>query len=197
MSFQQRLPVAVVLADDGGSDAARTVGPSIHAWQTNSLCPWMRQPRAPTARGAQARCRGSSAPIFPSLLGRYDAEFAARLGKYRQQRIAKAVERFVECGDYSKGIARIKCTNAECKSEYFRPFSCKVFHLCPSCSQKRTLLFGEYMNERLLLRLPHRQIVFTFPKVLRAFFRHDHDLIGEVSRLAYRMIQDFYSAAAG
>ena len=52
------------------------------------------------------------------------------------------------------------------------------------------------MNERLLLLLPHLQIVFTFPKVLRLFFRHDHELFGEVSRLAYRMIQDFYSAAA-
>jgi len=42
---------------------------------------------------------------FPELLARYDPEFAVRLGKYRQQRIANAVERFLECGDYSKGIA--------------------------------------------------------------------------------------------
>jgi hypothetical protein len=134
---------------------------------------------------------------LPELLGRYDAEFASRLGTYPRERIAKSVERFLDCGDYSKGIARIKCTNPECTSEYFRPFSCKVFHLCPSCSQKRTLLFGEYMNERLLLRLPHRQVVFTFPKVLRAFFRHDHGLVGDVSRLAYRMMQGVFSAAAG
>jgi hypothetical protein len=53
-------------------------------------------------------------------------------------------------------------------------FSCKVFHPCPSCSQKRTLLFGEYLNERLLLRLPHRQMVFTFPKVLHQY--------GEIAR---------------
>jgi hypothetical protein len=33
-----------------------------------------------------------------------------------------------------------------------------VFDLCPSCSQKRTLLFGEHMNEQLLLLLPHRQM---------------------------------------
>jgi hypothetical protein len=158
-----------VLAGDGGSDAARPVGPLQRLFRAH----------------------------LPELLGRYDAEFAARLGKYRQERIAKSVERFLDCGDYSKGIARIKCTNAECRNEYFRPFSCKMFHLCPSCSQKRTLLFGEYMNERLLLHLPHRQVVFTFPKVLRVFFRHDHDLFGEVSRLAYRIMQDFYSAAAG
>jgi len=63
----------------------------------------------------------------------------------------------------------IQCFNPNCEAEYFRPFSCKVFYplggqlhrLCPSCSQKRTLPFGEYMNEQLLLVLPHRQMVFT------------------------------------
>jgi hypothetical protein len=53
------------------------------------------------------------------------------------------------------------------------------------------------MNERLLLRLPHRQVVFTFPKVLRVFFRHDHGLVGDLSSLVYRMMQGVYSAAAG
>jgi hypothetical protein len=142
---------------------------------------------------------------FLELSARYEAEYAARLGKFPLPRITKAVARFLDCGDYTKGIARIKCTNPECKSEFFRPFCCKVFHLCHSCSQKRPLLFGEYMNERLLLRLPHRQMVFTprsghctdFPKVLRVFFRHERGLYGDVSKLVYRMIQSFYNAAAG
>ena len=56
---------------------------------------------------------------------------------------------------------------------------------------------GEYMNEQLLLRLPHRQFVFTIPKVLRAFFRHDKRLHGEISRLVYGLVQDFTSEAAG
>ena len=102
---------------------------------------------------------------FPELCARYESTYASRLGRLRLQRISSAVERFLGCGDYTKGVARIQCTNPDCKADYFRPSSCKVFHLCPSCSQKRTLLFGEYMNERLLLLLPHRQIVFTFPKV--------------------------------
>ena len=84
---------------------------------------------------------------FPQLVARYEAEFAKRLGKFRLERITKAVERFLGCGDYRRGIARIQCTNPDCRLEYFRPFSCSVFHLCPSCSQKRTLLLGEYMNE--------------------------------------------------
>ena len=134
---------------------------------------------------------------FPQLVARYEAEFAKRLGKFRLERITKAVERFLGCGDYRRGIARIQCTNPDCRLEYFRPFSCSVFHLCPSCSQKRTLLLGEYMNEQLLLRLPHRQFVFTIPKVLRAFFRHDKGLHGEISRLVYGLVQDFTSEAAG
>jgi len=108
---------------------------------------------------------------FPQFVARYEDEFAKRLGKFRLERITKEVERFLGCGDYSRGIARIQCTNPDCRLEYFRPFSCSVFHLCPSCSQKRTLLLGEYMNEQLLLRLPHKQFVFTLPKVLRVFFR--------------------------
>jgi hypothetical protein len=136
-------------------------------------------------------------PHFPELCARYEADFAKRLGKFRLERISKAVGRFLECGDYTKGIARIRCTNPGCRVEYFRPFSCKVFHLCPSCSQKRTLLFGEYMNEQLLLRLPHRQFVFTIPKVLRVFFRYDCRLHGEISRLVYGLVRDFATAAAG
>ena len=49
---------------------------------------------------------------------------------------------------------RIKCTNPECPFEFFRPFSCKGFYLCPSCSQKRTLLFAEYLDQQLLQHLP-------------------------------------------
>ncbi len=134
---------------------------------------------------------------FGGFSARYEAHYARRVGRFRLDRLTKAVERFLECGDYTKGIARIQCTNPRCRTEYFRPFSCKVFHLCPSCSQKRTLLFGEYMNEQLLLRLPHRQFVFTVPKVLRVFFRHDRRLHGEISRLVYGFVRDFTMAAAG
>jgi hypothetical protein len=64
---------------------------------------------------------------FPELVARYEPEFAKQLGKFRLERISKAAERFLACGDY--------------------PFSRSVLHflvgpplrLCPSCSQKRTL----------------------------------------------------------
>ena len=49
----------------------------------------------------------------------------------------------------------------------------------------------------MLLNLPHRQFVFALPKALRVFFRHDRRLFGHVSRLIYRIIQEFYQQAAG
>ncbi len=105
--------------------------------------------------------------------------------------------RFCTCGDYLQGVARIRCTNPNCAHDYFRPFSCKGFYLCPSCSQKRTLLFAEHLTDEVLLGLPHRQFVFTIPKALRPFFRHDRRLFSSVSRLIFALVGEFYREAAG
>jgi len=149
----------------------------------------------------EQRAAGSLQAIFKAhfqeFARQYDQRYAKIYGRFRLPHITEVVERFLECGDYTKGVARIQCTNPACKEEYFRPFSCKTFYFCPSCSQKRTLLFSEYMNEQLLLRLPHRQFVWTFPKLLRPFFRHDRRLFGELSPLIFNMLQDFYDEAAG
>jgi hypothetical protein len=60
---------------------------------------------------------------FPELYARYETTYASRLGRFRLQRISSAVERFLGCGDYTKGIARIQCSNPECEADYFRAFS--------------------------------------------------------------------------
>ena len=116
----------------------------------------------------------------------------------------EVVESFISCGDYPEGVARIQCTNPECREELFRPFSCKGFHplggqpyrLCPSCSHKRTLLFAEYVENDLLLRLPHRFVTLSLPKCLRVFFRHDRKLFSEVSRLIFDLIKGYFAEAA-
>ena len=111
------------------------------------------------------------------------------------QTILDRLEHFTDCADWSKGVARIRCE--DCGHSYFRPFSCKVFHLCPSCDQKRTLLYAEYLSEDLLLDLPHRQFVFTIPKILRPYFKSDKRLFGEVSKLIFSLLSEFFSLAAG
>ena len=45
---------------------------------------------------------------FPDLHAHYEADFAKRLGRFRLERISSAVQRFLDCGDYTKGIARIR-----------------------------------------------------------------------------------------
>jgi len=134
---------------------------------------------------------------FQDFVDHYEEKYEKDYGKYRLDRIISVVEYFLECGDYMKGIARIRCLNPECGYDFFVPFSCKGFYLCPSCSQKRTLLFSENMVNDVLLLLPHRQYVFAIPKCLRVFFKYDRKLFGEVSRLIFQMIQSFYNEAAG
>jgi hypothetical protein len=133
---------------------------------------------------------------FACFAADYDSRYAKELGNFRIERISRVSTRFLACGDYRQGVARIRCSNPECRREYFRPFSCRGFHLCPSCRQ-RSLLFSEYLDEHLLLVLPYRQFVFTPPKALRVFLRHDQRLFGLISRLIFSLIADFYSAAAG
>jgi len=133
---------------------------------------------------------------FSDFEEQYNDHYAERYGKYRIIRIKEAVEKFLECGDYTKGIARIKCTNPDCKYEYFRPFSCKSWYLCPSCNQKRLQLFAEHLSENVLLRLPHRQFVFTIPKLLRIYFRNDRNLFADVSKIIFSIINDYYNEVA-
>ena len=108
---------------------------------------------------------------------------------FRLERIREIGERFLTCGDYRLGVARIRCDNPGCGHDYFRPFSCKGFYLCPSCSQKRTLLFAEHLTNEVLLDLPHRQFVFTMPKVLCPFLRHHRRLFAELSRLIWLLVE--------
>jgi hypothetical protein len=133
---------------------------------------------------------------FQEFADTYEQDYASTYGHFRLERITEVVENFISCGDYAQGVARIQCTNPECRNEFFRPFSCKGFHLCPSCSQKRTLLFAEYAENDLLLRLPHRFLTLSLPKCLRVFFRHDRKLFSEVSRLIFDMIQRYFNEAA-
>ena len=80
---------------------------------------------------------------FPRFADSCDQHYAAHYGHQRLNRISSVVQRFGVCGDDTRGVARIRCTNSHCGHDYFRPFSCKAFHLCPSCSQKRTLLLAQ------------------------------------------------------
>ena len=58
--------------------------------------------------------------------------------------------------------------------------------MCPSGSQKRSLLLAEHIDEQLLFALPHRQFVFTPLKAaMRVLHRYDQRifLVGPIGRV--------------
>jgi hypothetical protein len=53
------------------------------------------------------------------------------------------------------------------------------------------------MREMLLLDVPHRQVVFTIPKMLRVFFKYKRKLLGELCRCAVRALLFYFQGMAG
>ena len=51
------------------------------------------------------------------------------------------------------------------------------------------------MREELLLNVPHRQVVFTIPKMLRVFFKYKRRLLGDLCRCALRALICYFEAA--
>jgi hypothetical protein len=106
----------------------------------------------------------------------------------------QVIERFIECGDPHHGLARIRCD--ACGHDYLLAFSCKTRYFCPSCHQKRVLLYGEWVEENVLERVPHRQYVFTLPRLLRPLFGRHRAWLGELCRIAARLLLKAYAPAA-
>ena len=110
-------------------------------------------------------------------------------GKIRRPVEERVLKRFQDCGDLHKGFARIHCDN--CGHDYLLAFSCKTRYFCPSCHQKRMLAFGEWIQEQVLAQVPHRQYVFTLPKLLRPLFHH-RPYLGELCRLIGSLLTQNY-----
>lgn len=72
---------------------------------------------------------------FSRFSSEYDSRYAQELGNFRIERIARVAARFLTCGDYRQGVARIRCSNPECRYEYFRPFSGPLPHRLQSLLQ--------------------------------------------------------------
>jgi hypothetical protein len=76
-------------------------------------------------------------------------------------------------------------------------FRCKGRHFCPSCHARRLTEWSLWLDEHLLAPVPHRQVVLTLPKRLRAYFMHDRRRLGLLSRLASRTLRAYVQAAIG
>src|SRR3989304_9903695 len=68
-------------------------------------------------------------------------------GRMRREIEGQVIERFVACGDPREGFARIYCD--ACRHEYLLAYSCTTRYFCPSCQQKRVLLYGEWVEQNV------------------------------------------------
>jgi hypothetical protein len=111
---------------------------------------------------------------FDEFVGEYENRFEREYGYFRSV-IQQVVEKYLDCGNPKSGFARIRCGN--CGKEFLLHFSCHGREFCPSRHSKRREEWGEWMREKLLLDVPHRQVVFTIPKMLRVFFKYNPSLL--------------------
>ena len=113
-----------------------------------------------------------------SFLKAYGSRFEREYG-YLLLIVEEVVDKYLDCGNPKCGFARIKCS--DCGREKLLMFSCKTRGFCPSCHAKRREEWGEWMREELILDAPHRQVVFTIPKMLRIFFKYSGGLMKVIS----------------
>ena len=59
---------------------------------------------------------------FDHFTAAYPRDYQSRYGVLRGV-IPEVVDKFMECGDFAKGFARVRCD--ECSHEYLLAFSCK------------------------------------------------------------------------
>jgi len=60
--------------------------------------------------------------------------------------------------------------------------------MCPSCMQRRSLDFAEFVNEEVLEQVPYRHVVTTVPKVLRRYFLRDRALLRELGHCVWKTL---------
>jgi ribosomal protein S27E len=131
---------------------------------------------------------------FDRFLVEYESRFEKEYGFFRSI-IKEVVERYLDCGNPRCGFARVRCP--DCHTEHLVMFSCRTQGFCPSCHAKRLEEWGEWMREELFLDIPHRQVVFTIPRMLRIFFKYNRGLLGELCRCALRSLIRYFEVVAG
>jgi hypothetical protein len=129
---------------------------------------------------------------YETVKGLWEERFERRYGFWRGL-YDTAVARYLDCGLFESGLARVRCTS--CPNEFLVAFSCKGRGLCPSCGAKRAAIFSELLQSQILAGVPHAQWVFSIPKMLRPYFLHHRELLGDMARIAYDTVREMMATA--
>ena len=112
---------------------------------------------------------------------------------YLRTEVMKTIYAYLDCGIPENGVARVRC---ECGEDFFVAFSCKKRVICPSCSTKRSILFGEKIRE-IVKPFSHVHMTFTIPKILRIFFKRNRKLLQLLVQSANFAIEKYFRKALG
>jgi hypothetical protein len=126
--------------------------------------------------------------------GAWEGRFERQYGFWRGL-ADEAVARYLDCGVWDNGFARVRCR--KCPQEFLVAFSCKGRGLCPSCGAKRAAELAAFLVDEVVEDVGHAQWVFTIPKMLRVYFLHHRELLGELSRAAAETVKELLAEAAG
>ena len=147
---------------------------------------------APAARGAYKPRRPQASPLVRlvsdhrhRLQAVCDERFARAYGPWRPV-VAEVADKFLACGILEHGVARSRCD--ACAHETRLAFSCKCRYFCPSSHATRLAIWTRWLDDTLLAPVPHRQVVRTIPKRLRAYCLYRRRLLGEIARVATRTV---------
>ena len=95
----------------------------------------------------------------------------------------------LQSGRETSWTAIIRCP--DCRHEYLLAFSCRDRWFCPSCHNKKVVQFAHHLKGAVLYPVPHRQYVFSIPKILRKFFLYNRKLLGKLSQCAAKSLTAF------
>ena len=118
----------------------------------------------------------------------YAILFQKKRGFYRLV-ISHVVRKYHEYGDLREGFARKK--SPDCHHEFLLAFSCRGRWFCPICHNKKVVQFGHHLKESVLYPFPHRQYVFSIPKILRRFFSMIVNCLAGLASVLPKVLQSF------
>jgi len=92
--------------------------------------------------------------------------------------VEEVVNNYLDCGDLTKGFARIYCE--DCKQSMLLPFSCKGRWFCPSCHEKSTTPAAKRVGPALRgVHHGHNRLPGAAPSVRLQFAHHVAGLLPE------------------
>ena len=126
---------------------------------------------------------------WDEFVANYESKHRKDLGPLHPAATA-TVESFLRCGDLASGFTRLQCP--DCGHERLLAFTCKGRHFCPSCHQRRVRSTSDWIATAVCHEVPHRQFVFTIPKVLRGIFRKRRQLLTHLFHTATETLRDAF-----